>query len=142
MKKFVTKSEKETIDLAKRLAKDFTNGGVVGLIGDLGFGKTQFVKGLAEAFQIKKAITSPTFVILKKYPVKIGNIKNLIHIDCYRFFGSDDLSDLGFEEFVQDGNNLIVVEWADRVRDIMPADTQWIQFKRGKEDNERIITIR
>ncbi|NCP16914.1 tRNA (adenosine(37)-N6)-threonylcarbamoyltransferase complex ATPase subunit type 1 TsaE [Candidatus Kuenenbacteria bacterium CG_4_9_14_3_um_filter_39_14] len=130
----ITNSARQTIALGKKYAAELKLGAVLGLIGELGAGKTQFVKGLAKGLGIKNNISSPTFVLLKKY-------NQLIHIDCYRLSNSEELLDLGWQELVTDKNNIIVVEWADKIRKIMPQDTRWIKFSIGKKDNQRKISI-
>lgn len=116
---------------------------VIGLSGELGSGKTTFVQGLANGLRIKENITSPTFVILKKFdiPHQSSNIKHFYHIDCYRLSRSHELIDLGFREILNHSQNLIVIEWAERVRGALPQDTLWIKFEYlGQE--QRKITIK
>jgi tRNA threonylcarbamoyladenosine biosynthesis protein TsaE len=90
------------------------------LNGDLGGGKTTFTQGLAKGFGIKQKVSSPTFLIIKKYSVK-NNFKNFYHLDCYRLEDSQELIDLGFQEMIKDKNNLIVIEWAEKIKKIMPS---------------------
>lgn len=93
---------------------------VLKLEGNLGSGKTTFTKYLAKQLGIiEEEITSPTFVILKRYKTKNKNFKTLIHIDTYRLDSGDDLLKLGFEEILKEENTLIVVEWPERVSDIL-----------------------
>ena len=129
----ITNSEKETIEFGKKYVSQLKPGDVLGLVGELGAGKTQFVKGLAKGLGIKNNITSPSFVLLKKY-------NNLIHIDCYRLNSPQELLDLGWQEFLED-KNIIAIEWADKIKKIMPRDTIWIKFKTGQKENQRIITL-
>ncbi len=140
MKKYTSKSVAQTKNLAKKLAKDFKDGPIIlGLVGNLGTGKTHFTKGLAEFYGIKKAITSPTFVLLKPY--KIKNKKNLIHIDCYRLDNPEELLAIGLNEFISNKNNIVVIEWAEKIKSALPKNTIWINFKLGRKENERIISI-
>lgn len=113
-------------------------GAVLGLVGGLGSGKTQFVKGLARGWGIKTAVTSPTFVVAKNYQLPGANYQ-LVHIDCYRLSTPEELIAIGFGELVEDKNNIIAVEWADKIKKIMPVGTIWIKFRRGKKENERRI---
>lgn len=142
--KFVTQSPPETIKLASKLGKHLPGGTVLALRGNLGTGKTHFTKGLAKSLGIQENITSPTFVLLKEYKVNNNknNIKNLIHLDCYRLSHSAELLDLGWQEFINNPKNIIVVEWAERVKDILPKHTRWLDFKLGKTDNQRLICFK
>lgn len=138
----ITKSAQETQKTAKVLAQEILGRSedhktlVIGLQGELGSGKTTFVQGLAKGLGIKKPITSPTFVILKKYKIRATNF---YHIDCYRI-QSEDLLDLDFKEIINQPQNIIVIEWAERVKKILPADTLWIKFE-YLNLNERKITL-
>jgi tRNA threonylcarbamoyladenosine biosynthesis protein TsaE len=115
---------------------------VLALVGDLGAGKTTFVQGFASALGIKEKITSPTFLIVKSYKLKTKNYKLFYHIDAYRLRSSKELLDLGFAELLKNQENIIVVEWADKVRDILPAETIFIEFFHGKIENERELIVR
>lgn len=109
----ITKSEKETISLGKKFARTLKGGEVVLLIGDLGAGKTTFVKGVAEGLGIKKVITSPTFVLMKAYQGKRskGKGKRLIHIDTYRGLSVADLENIGALEYFGQKDAVCFVEW-------------------------------
>jgi len=141
--KFITKSEQQTINLGKNLAKQFHGGEVAGLIGELGAGKTILIKGLALGLGIKKTITSPTFVLMKIYPVnkKEFNIKYFIHVDAYRLKSGQDLVDIGLNDWMNQPNTLTVIEWADRVKNILPKQKITVKISLGKKENERIIKI-
>jgi len=92
---------------------------VVALEGELGAGKTVFVKGLAKALGINEKIKSPTFVLIKKYKIpKTG--QTLFHLDCYRLRDENDLIILGVRETLQASHNIVVIEWSDRVKKILP----------------------
>jgi len=110
------------------------NATVFALIGELGSGKTTFVQRFARACGIKQTITSPTFVLLKQY----GNI---IHIDAYRLKNSKELEDLGYYELLKDPENVIFIEWADRISDILPENCIKLYFKHGENENERKISF-
>jgi tRNA threonylcarbamoyladenosine biosynthesis protein TsaE len=109
-------------EAAKRRRKILNQALVFGLVGELGSGKTTFIKGFAKGLGIKKRLTSPTFVLLKKH-------KNFYHIDCYRIKNPKDILDLDFLEIVSNPKNIIIIEWAERVKKILPKDTIWIKFK-------------
>jgi tRNA threonylcarbamoyladenosine biosynthesis protein TsaE len=138
----ITKSEQATINLGKKLARRFRGGEIIALIGQLGSGKTVLIKGIAQGLGIKKTITSPTFVLMKIY--KISNFKfqieNFCHVDAYRLKSGQELLDIGVEEWLGKSDAVTVIEWADRVRDILPKKKIIIRLKLGKKKNERIIT--
>lgn len=142
MTKYNTKSLNETLKLGKKLVKNF-NTNVIGLVGNLGSGKTAFTKGVADYFKIKN-ITSPTFVVMKVYKVKVKSkklkVKRLVHVDCYRFENYESLIDIGIEEYINDPESLVLIEWADKIKDSLPKKTKYIKFKLAKDENERIIT--
>lgn len=146
MIKIVTKTPKETQKVAKMLAKEILSLGgrkkalVIALNGELGAGKTTFTQGLVVGLGIKEEISSPTFLIMKKielhehklqtknYKLKT-NFKNLYHLDCYRLKNEKDLIDLGMEEILADPENIVLMEWAERVKKILTKDTIKINFK-------------
>lgn len=153
-------SEQDTYDFAKKIAVKIKarlasgdsrrSGEVFALSGNLGAGKTQFVKGLAKALGIKNHITSPTFVLMKVYPVKLLRTGSagfnrvnlqLIHIDAYRLSSADDLKSIGVTDYLGCKNTITAIEWPERIKKILPKNTIWIKFKYGKKENERIITI-
>lgn len=117
---------------------------VIGLYGDLGSGKTTFVQGLARGFQIKEKIQSPTFVIFKKYNFHKHKIKgryfsSLYHFDCYRILKSKEIIDLGFGEIIVSPQNIIVIEWADKIKKILPKRMIKIKFKIIDKNKKRKI---
>ena len=114
---------------------------VVGLSGDLGSGKTTFMKGVADALGITEHITSPTFVIMKIYPTKNDTFTRLVHIDAYRLEKGYDLVVLGFEELLDDPHNLICIEWPERIEEALPRDTQTISFT-YVDKNKRVIILK
>lgn len=95
---------------------------IVGLYGNLGAGKTTFTQSVARALGISEDITSPTFVIEKMYDTKHQVFKKLIHIDAYRLENGRELSTLNFESLVSDTTNLILIEWPENVKEILPED--------------------
>lgn len=114
---------------------------VYGLSGDLGSGKTTFTKEVAEILGISKdEVTSPTFVIEKKYAITHVQFTHLIHIDAYRLESSKELENIGWNEVTQSSQNLILIEWPEKVRDIMPEFSQTIYFK-CIDESAREITL-
>ncbi len=150
MKKLST-SPKETEQLSKTfldkiLKNSLKNKGatVVGLSGDLGAGKTAFTQYIGKLLGVKNKITSPTFVIFKKYQIKklqkLPNYKFLIHIDAYRLKHEQELLYLGWENMINNKENLILVEWPENIKDIMPKHSFYIEISHGK-DGSRIFKL-
>ncbi len=102
---------------------------LVTLSGELGAGKTAFVKAVARALGVEEVVTSPTFVLEKIYLLPEGKtFKRLVHIDAYRLEKGDSLSALGFDELLQDAGNLVFLEWPERVEGALPAPRARISF--------------
>ena len=138
--KYKTNSEKETLTFAKKYAKNLQGGEIIGLVGDLGAGKTVFTKGLAVGFGIKKVITSPTFVLMKVYTIKgHKQIKYFVHIDAYRLKSAKDLDAIGASEYCNRADSVVIIEWADRVKKILPKETVFITIDHDK--NGRIFNF-
>ncbi len=115
-----------------------SEGVTVGLVGPLGAGKTQLVKGIAAGAGVAddSLVTSPTFSLVQEYAGR----RCVYHLDAYRLPASADLLALGFEEMIAEGE-FVVVEWADRVRDVMPPDALWIELT-IEGDRQRRIELR
>ncbi len=121
----------------QNIARELLKGGVgeaatiLGLSGDLGAGKTTFTQQLAGLLGVKEDVTSPTFVIEKVYnlpePTLYG-FKKLIHIDAYRLDSGAELLSLGFKELLVSPHNLIIIEWPERVADVLPSGTKILKF--------------
>jgi len=141
MKKILSKSQKDTFNFGKKLAKECRGGEVFALHGDLGAGKTCLTQGLAAGFKIKGPINSPTFVIMKLYKINDHkSIKNLCHIDAYRLATADDLAAIGASEYLGRNDTVSVIEWAKQVKNIIPPQSINIEIKH-KNENEREIEI-
>ncbi|HUY69896.1 MAG TPA: tRNA (adenosine(37)-N6)-threonylcarbamoyltransferase complex ATPase subunit type 1 TsaE [Candidatus Tyrphobacter sp.] len=145
--KILSRSEKETKKLARFLAEEVLKTGlsqkalVFGLEGDLGAGKTSFIKGFAAALGIKK-ITSPTFLIERRFrisPSLHAPFRHLYHLDAYRLKSEKELAGLGFTELVAEPRNIILIEWADRVPKLLPPRTLKLKFSHGRGEGERLI---
>lgn len=136
MKTYATYSENETKKLAKKLAKNFTHG-VIALIGELGAGKTTFVQGFAKGLDVKEKIISPTFVLIRQHKIPSGS--TLYHVDLYRLDGQKNIEGLGLGELWSNPKNIILIEWADKVRSILPKNTVQIKFKTLEGNKRRII---
>jgi len=139
MTKFITYSTQETQDLAQNLAKKYQNGSVVALIGDLGAGKTTFTQGFAKGLGITQKLLSPTFVLMRQYRIP-GNRNMLLHIDLYRLDEIDQIQQLGIQEIIDNQDNIVLIEWADKLGSLLPKNAVKIKINLIKED-QREITI-
>ncbi|HLE34194.1 MAG TPA: tRNA (adenosine(37)-N6)-threonylcarbamoyltransferase complex ATPase subunit type 1 TsaE [Bacteroidota bacterium] len=135
-------SEQQTREAARSMASSLQRGDVVALYGELGAGKTQFVKGLCDGFHVRDAVTSPTFVILNRYSGVDGRNKEifLFHFDLYRVQSAEEIYDLGYEEFLF-GNGICVVEWAERLGTLLPSRRYDVKIAFGEGADERRISI-
>ncbi len=141
MEEFTTTSSTQTRQLGEMLAREIRGGEIICLVGDLGAGKTTFTQGFLKGLGVRGPYTSPTFVIMKEYKKSVGAVKRVYHIDAYRIEARDVLN-LGWEEMVKSTREkkdvVIIVEWADRVKKIVPPDAAWIEF-RWVDEEKRII---
>lgn len=129
-------SEAETRLLGLRIAEAAEPGDIVALIGDLGTGKTALTKYIAEGLGITEEVISPTFTIVKEY--RSGRLP-LFHFDVYRLSSGEELLDIGAEDYLED-SGLSVIEWADIVADVLPADALVVSLEYG-DGNARTVTI-
>lgn len=142
--RITSKSEKETrqfgIFFARALLRMASQKAlVVGLVGDLGSGKTTFMKGFAKGAGITARVQSPTFVLAKPYTIKRrGHYRTLYHIDAYRLKNAKDMHVLGWKEWIGDPKNIIVAEWAERIKNILPMHRFEIRFTHVSENKRRL----
>ena len=135
----LTRSAIETKNLAKNLAKELPVGTIVALIGDLGSGKTTFAQGFAEGLDIFESIVSPTFKLVSEYD---GEKCKLIHVDTYRLDGIEDFLNICGEDIIRTPGAIILIEWADKIIDILPPETVQINFQRVlNTENDRELII-
>lgn len=127
-------------DFAEKLSPLESEAVVVGLYGDLGAGKTSFTQAVAKKLGVKDVITSPTFVIEKIYDLEGQKFSKMIHIDAYRLEKSEELLKLGWRDITADKNNLILIEWPERVADIMPKHVK-VSLKTLDSGEAREINI-
>ena len=154
---FTTASSKQTQKLGEILAKELKGGEIICLSGELGSGKTTFAQGVLKGLGAKGPYTSPTFVVMKEYKIRTSlqgstfplsaaasnysrSNLSIYHIDAYRV-GAKDILDLGWEEIIAGKNNVVIVEWAERIKNIIPRDAIWLGFEHMKDD-ERKISIK
>lgn len=131
-----TRNELDTERIGETLARDLKPGTVIAFTGDLGAGKTAFIRGLARGLGISDRVTSPTFTIVNEY---VGGRMPLFHFDMYRLGSSDELFDIGWEDYLRRGG-VCAVEWSEKVADAL-ADCMRIDIRQGERDTDRIITI-
>lgn len=147
--KIVSSSPNFTKKIAAAFATKILKAGIknksalaIGLVGELGSGKTTFVQSFAEKLGIKQNLPSPTFVLMRNYESKIKNrgyYKNLCHFDCYRIKKIGELKTLNLAIVFRDPQNIVLIEWADKIKKSLPKNTIWINFEHGKKERERII---
>jgi len=141
--KYITYSATQTKSLGKKiiqkLSEENKEAVVIALKGELGSGKTTFVQGLAKELGIKYKILSPTFVLMKKYKIP-NSQKRFYHIDCYRIKRAQDLSALSLQKLFSDSQNIIVIEWAERIEKILPEDAIILNFEfKGEKQREIFV---
>jgi tRNA threonylcarbamoyladenosine biosynthesis protein TsaE len=151
-KVFDTINAVQTRKLGEMLSQELRGGEIICLSGELGSGKTTFTQGVLKGLGVKGPHTSPTFVVLKKYHIT-HNIKHgtknkkmlhapcsmlhgIYHIDAYRV-NAKDILDLGWGEIISNKNNIAIIEWAERIKSIVPKNAVWMKFRhRGKDERE------
>ena len=131
---FISASPAETVAAGARAAAAANIGDVFGLVGDLGAGKTQFVKGFVKAIGSAADVTSPTFTLIHEYA---GGRCPVYHFDFYRLDSPDAVVRLGFDEYV-DGDGICIIEWADRFPQLLPRTARMISFA-VRNETERVI---
>ena len=136
--RYTSYSPEETEKIAYEFSQQLNAGDVVCMYGELGAGKTAFVRGLARGLGIKDHITSPTFTIVNEYYGKMP----LYHFDVYRIADEDEMYEVGYEEYI-DGDGVSVIEWPQLIKDILPKSYYSVKIDRNYEagENSRIITI-
>lgn len=140
--KINSKEEVENIakDFVANLEPKNDKATVVGLYGDLGAGKTTFTQAVARSMGIGEMVVSPTFVIEKIYELSGQKFSHLIHIDVYRLESSTELVSLGWDKITSDSKNLILIEWPDRVSDVMPEHVK-VHIRHTENENAREVEV-
>lgn len=153
MKKIIlTKNSEETQKLGEKLARSdpvqgrtLQGGRIIALYGELGSGKTTFVQGLAKGLGIKNKIISPTFIIVKSYEISIkyqvSGIKYFYHIDLYRIDDKNNFKEIGINEIISDPRNIVAIEWAEKIKSMLPKDRVDIYFEYLNEGKRKIKII-
>ena len=139
MDTIISSSERETVEAGAALGRMLRIGDVVALCGDLGAGKTQFVKGLVRAIGAQEeAVTSPTFTLIHEYP---GGEFPVFHADLYRLKTAEEAFEIGLEDYF-DGEGVTAVEWADKFPELIPEGARWIYLGLRDENLREIVEIR
>lgn len=132
----ITKSAEETKNFGGQLGASLKGGEIIALSGELGSGKTTFIQGLAASLGLDR-ITSPTFILMRSYPIKLGN---LYHLDLYRL--EDDVMsetrNLGVMDIWGKKENIVVIEWAEKLVSALPKETKWIKFSHMGTETRKI----
>lgn len=136
MKKFISHSPSETEKIAEEIALSLCGNEVLAMFGTLGMGKTAFVRGLARGLGNTAEISSPTFAIVHDY----GGNPHLYHFDMYRISTWEDLYSTGFFDYLDMGG-VLAVEWSENIENVLPEGYIRIEFQKGENDTERIITV-
>ncbi|MEJ0001734.1 MAG: tRNA (adenosine(37)-N6)-threonylcarbamoyltransferase complex ATPase subunit type 1 TsaE [bacterium] len=142
----ISKNIKDTEKIAEAFLRELAEkkhakAAVVGLYGDLGAGKTAFVKHAAKLLGVTRKVSSPTFVIMKKYPLKGKAHKTLFHIDAYRLKNEKEIEILGWKDIISSKENLIFIEWPERVQKAMPKGHSRIAIAHAK-DGGRVFKVK
>lgn len=140
MKRIVSKNARQTKKIASNLAKKLVKSGsrtkalVIGLIGELGSGKTVFAQGFARGLGIKGKIVSPTFILMRRHG-------NFYHFDCYRIKKPKEILNLGWKEIISNPQNIVLIEWAEKIKKILPKKCVIIKFKHINKYERKISFI-
>lgn len=142
---WITNSPLQTKKLAYFLAKKTLErpltkkAFILALEGELGGGKTTFLQGFGKGLRIREKILSPSFIIMRKFPISNSQFLNFYHIDCYRIQKPKEILALGFKEIISNPKNIVAIEWAGRIKKIIPKKTLWIKFKFINENKRKIF---
>lgn len=139
----ITKTDRETKNLGKKLAQKFHGGDIICLYGDLGAGKTTLVKGIAEGLRIEEEITSPTFTLMNIYKgsKEQGARNKLVHIDTYRLKNEEELLEIGVEDYLGKPDTVCIIEWPEKIENLL-RNKKKIEIKiEHKNNQERVIKI-
>lgn len=136
----ITRSQEDMHAFASEIVGSLSGGEVLGLSGDLGTGKTEFVRGLAQALGSRDAVKSPSFTLLNHYRLEHPRIKHLIHVDLYRLedVGSNLAHQIGLDEWLNRSDTVTIIEWPERLLDEI-AITHRFKFRYGDQEAERVV---
>ena len=134
MAEFISHSQLETEEMGQKLAEKLPGGSVVAMYGDLGAGKTAFVRGMAKGMGLSCRVSSPTFTIVNEY---LGE-RELIHFDMYRLSSADELFDIGWEDYLSRGA-VCAVEWSENVQDAFFGDEIVVRIEKLNDTDRKIL---
>ncbi len=144
--KIKTKNLSQTKKIAEKFAKEIINKKdenktalVVCLKGDLGSGKTSFVQGFAKGLKIKEKILSPTFILMNKFKINFLEFRNFYHFDCYRIEDSKEMRLINFFEVISNPENIVIIEWPEKIKDLLPKNAIFIEIKINKKREREIF---
>lgn len=144
----MTRSPNQTKKIAAALAGEIikrppkiSGALVLSLSGFLGSGKTTFVQAFIKAAGVKQRITSPTFLMIRRYGIKDLRFRNIYHMDAYRIKRADELLKLGLKEILGDPRNIVLIEWPEKIKKYLSKRAVMIKFKHGKKESERMINL-
>jgi len=146
MNPYLSFSSEETKKLGEKLARIVLRkplgktAKVFALTGELGSGKTTFVQGFFRGLGLKRA-ASPTFIIMRRTALKNKKFKNVFHVDAYRIKKPKELNTLDFGDILKNPRNIVIIEWAEKIKGILPKGSVWLRFRHGKKENEREISL-
>lgn len=136
---FVMKSEEETEAFASDFSQTVEVGTIIALHGNLGAGKTVFSRGFARGLNITEPISSPTFTIIQEYPLEDNNW--LFHLDLYRIDNSDAALAFGLDEYLEDPSSIMLIEWSERIPELLPPETKHIYIIHKDETTREILVL-
>jgi len=135
----ISRDPESTVEAGRRIGRRLEPGAVLSLEGVLGSGKTTLVKGIAQALEIREAVTSPTFTLVQSYEGQRGGLNlRLVHIDLYRINHERELEDLGLEEAFG-GEAITVIEWGEKARSFLPPDTVTLRLDLQADGTRRLV---
>lgn len=140
----ISQNENETLELGFELAQYLKNGDVVAFYGDLGAGKTEFIKGICKFYEVKEIVTSPTFTIMNHYNGKIGSQDiDIYHIDLYRINSKEELIEVGFRDCVFSDKYIKLIEWAEKAEEMLPKNHYIVEILTNLENlNYRTVNVK
>jgi tRNA threonylcarbamoyladenosine biosynthesis protein TsaE len=137
-----SKSSEDTVKEGEKYASRINPGDVLGLDGELGTGKTRFVKGICNYFKVREVVNSPTFIIVNEYSgfwIDGSEIK-IYHFDLYRLKTPGELGTIGFDEYIN-GRSIVIIEWPKMAEEYLGKSLKKVKFSHGNEENERKIEL-
>lgn len=141
MAKYTTYSRKETYELGRGIAQSLKGGEVLAFYGELGAGKTTFITGLVNYFLPGRRVLSPTFIIVRHYHPENKMINYLVHADLYRLNNINEIEDLGLAEYINQPKSVVLIEWADRMKNLLPAKRIDIFFDIIDENRRKVKVV-